>query len=99
MCEKNMKSKKPEKCKKCGSIRMYFDPSVGPIVGGFAPSGKIPNAHHTGSWICMDCVRDSIQRNIKLKEEKRKSDAPKLIKEKRARIQRLEKEIKELEKL
>jgi len=99
MCENNIKSKDPKKCKECGSIRMYFDPSAGPIVGGVGDWRHPPNAHPTGAWICMDCIKINSEKRLKEEEEQKIREAPQVIKQKKSQIKKLQKEIKELEKL
>ena len=57
-----MEKKRP-KCPHCGEP-MFFDGTVGPIVGGFIvpiadkETGRVHmsrGAHPSGAWICMNC--------------------------------------------
>jgi len=54
-----------KKCPVCGSKNMYYDNLAGPIVGGFIVDhvrsdgtvGPSQGAHHTGSWVCYNCIK------------------------------------------
>jgi len=57
-----------KKCPKCGSKDMFYDSSAGPIVGGFIVNvvrrdgtvGPSRGAHHTGAWICNNCLNKGL---------------------------------------
>lgn len=99
MCEGNLKSKNPRRCKTCNSKYMYFDSMAGPIVGGVFWGNKHPDAHPTGAWICLDCSIKEVKEQRRYEKEQKRKEAPELIEKKKTEIEELEKEIKELEKL
>jgi len=98
-CEENLSKSKPKKCPQCGSKYLYFDSMAGPIVGGVSWGNKIPNAHPVGAWICLDCAIKQSEKDRKYEEEQKRKEAPELIKKKKAKIRKIEDEIKELEKI
>jgi len=98
-CEDNLNSPNPRKCEVCGSKYMYYNSTVGPIVGGFAMSGEIPNAHPTGMWICFDCQMEESKKQKEYERKQKIKEAPSLIKKKEEQIKDFKKEISDLKKL